>query len=602
MMPLLEKFRGRRSMPAPFRVPGWLDLRGQAFPYGYVFISLLALAVGYLNVLDPRLSWIILLEDHLLENLTVAFYLLAALALLTAAARPQRWFPPRALYLLAAAGCLFFAGEELSWGQRLFGFATPDFFAGFNAQSESNFHNFDRDSPAFIQFLAHRRRLLSGWLLLCLAVAVAYFHGRDQLLGVPLPSMPLLFGFLLTLVYLHREEIGFIVNSGVHTLLLLLLLYAWFAKQGQLLFLAVVALVNIEASLYINNNLLTITPRKVAEPFEFLAAAGFLAYSLELLWHAGRPRRGEAPAAAALPRGGPGLADGAGAPAGGWAAGWPRPAWLLAGAFIIAASLSLVALESIKARLETAPAAAAWQWVADGAAGEPFAQSDGGLEVYWNNGQVVYVGRERPCAELERRPGVFLHLTPSNPDDLPETGRRLGYENLGFSLERRRQYQGADGSCVVAVPLPGYPISQIHTGQSGVSVLPWEGRLVVDFTAYQAAYEAATTAPPVLRSTFDVYLDGRAVTYIKEPCAAADTAGMFILHPYPVNPSDLPEGRQEHGFDNLDFQFHRHGARFGGKCVAAAPLPDYPIDRLRVGQWLPDENRQLWQGEIPVGR
>lgn len=77
---------------------------------------------------------------------------------------------------------------------------------------------------------------------------------------------------------------------------------------------------------------------------------------------------------------------------------------------------------------------------------------------------------------------------------------------------------------------------------------------------------------------------------------------MFILHSYPANPGDLLAGREEYGFNNLDFPFYRHGARFGGKCVSSAPLPGYPIDRLLVGQWLPDENRRLWQGEIPVGR
>lgn len=38
-------------------------------------------------------------------------------------------------------GCLYFAGEELSWGQHLFRWQTPEYFLKFNRQGETNFHN-----------------------------------------------------------------------------------------------------------------------------------------------------------------------------------------------------------------------------------------------------------------------------------------------------------------------------------------------------------------------------------------------------------------------------------------------------------------------------
>ncbi len=37
--------------------------------------------------------------------------------------------------------CLFGAGEEISWGQRIFGFDSPKFFIDNNAQQEFGFHN-----------------------------------------------------------------------------------------------------------------------------------------------------------------------------------------------------------------------------------------------------------------------------------------------------------------------------------------------------------------------------------------------------------------------------------------------------------------------------
>ncbi|MBK9715311.1 MAG: hypothetical protein IPO81_29080 [Kouleothrix sp.] len=45
------------------------------------------------------------------------------------------------LYLLLAAGALFVAGEEISWGQRIFGWGTPETLDAINHQGETNVHN-----------------------------------------------------------------------------------------------------------------------------------------------------------------------------------------------------------------------------------------------------------------------------------------------------------------------------------------------------------------------------------------------------------------------------------------------------------------------------
>ncbi len=48
-----------------------------------------------------------------------------------------RWF-----FLLLALSCLYVAMEEISWGQRLVGFSSPEFFKANNLQGEMNIHNF----------------------------------------------------------------------------------------------------------------------------------------------------------------------------------------------------------------------------------------------------------------------------------------------------------------------------------------------------------------------------------------------------------------------------------------------------------------------------
>jgi hypothetical protein len=46
-----------------------------------------------------------------------------------------------ALYLVLACGLFFLVGEEVSWGQRIFGWGTPEALSAVNKQDETNLHN-----------------------------------------------------------------------------------------------------------------------------------------------------------------------------------------------------------------------------------------------------------------------------------------------------------------------------------------------------------------------------------------------------------------------------------------------------------------------------
>jgi len=56
----------------------------------------------------------------------------------------RAWLPQRWLswwILLVILGCIYFAGEEVSWGQHFFGWQTPEELAAINDQRETNLHN-----------------------------------------------------------------------------------------------------------------------------------------------------------------------------------------------------------------------------------------------------------------------------------------------------------------------------------------------------------------------------------------------------------------------------------------------------------------------------
>lgn len=82
-------------------------------------------------------------EDRLVENGTAIFLFVAALVLFWRARQfaGQGVRAAAALTVLYALLFVFAAGEEISWGQRIFGWGTPEFFAENNYQNETSLHN-----------------------------------------------------------------------------------------------------------------------------------------------------------------------------------------------------------------------------------------------------------------------------------------------------------------------------------------------------------------------------------------------------------------------------------------------------------------------------
>ena len=114
-------------------------------------------------------------------------------------------------------------------------------------------------------------------------------------------------------------------------------------------------------------------------------------------------------------------------------------------------------------------------------------------------------------------------------------------------------------------------------------------------------YESVASGEPAARSVFDVYTGENTVSYLKSPCSAADVQAEFFLHVVPEDLEDLPADRRQYGFDNTHFRYGKHAAlAFSGRCIMEHPLPDYPIARIRTGQFTL-EGDHIWMAEFPVG-
>ncbi len=84
-------------------------------------------------------------ELGLIENLTVIFLIIALFSLLWHAKGHFAAMAPldKALVVVMVLGCIYFTGEELSWGQHFFGFETSEAYQQLNRQKETNVHNLE---------------------------------------------------------------------------------------------------------------------------------------------------------------------------------------------------------------------------------------------------------------------------------------------------------------------------------------------------------------------------------------------------------------------------------------------------------------------------
>ncbi len=108
----------------------------------------------------------------------------------------------------------------------------------------------------------------------------------------------------------------------------------------------------------------------------------------------------------------------------------------------------------------------------------------------------------------------------------------------------------------------------------------------------RAEYQQLAAAGPAARSDFDLYLNGRVLTYVQETCAYhGQWLSLGIL---PQNPADVPRRtRDTRGYASYAVKLFPHVVdHFDGKCASAFILPSYPIAAITTGE------SQVWQAQI----
>ncbi len=257
-----------------------------------------------------------------------------------------------------------------------------------------------------------------------------------------------------------------------------------------------------------------------------------------------------------------------------------------------------------QARLRGLAYGAAWVGVGSTAISMVFLHPN--QQVYFN----VLEDRNKPGHLSERydmdywRPSMFSlydHLL-----DEESSGAALSYENADLRMLRESDRSRlrlvnpslADFSIRTSEPEAGE--ETLYTVEAYNSTLAALVREQPQENPFPAIYEAAVSGNPIARSGFDLYLRGRGLTFVKEPCATADLQGAFFLRFYRADPNDLPDDRQMSGYGETKFRFLQRGSLFDGKCVGHVPLPDYPVLNVEARQFYPYGNKLYWEHLFPL--
>ena len=166
-------------------------------------------------------------EDGLFEDVTaVCFFAASALFAMSfwrsrGAGNDLAGFRTRRNLFFLLLAMLFFVGggEEISWGQRIFGWETPDSFQKSNLQRETNLHNlklFHRQDvtgqgkSGLSEFVTAERLFSLFWFGFCVAVPLGHrFIGplARLLRRVNVPIVPLGLGLLFMVNYAMGEAL-----------------------------------------------------------------------------------------------------------------------------------------------------------------------------------------------------------------------------------------------------------------------------------------------------------------------------------------------------------------------------------------------------------
>ena len=186
----------------------------------YILIVLIFLVLSYSTylVFDEKTLNNLTNEEGLFENLTAICFIIAAIFFFRTYLLSRNFF-----FLFLCVIFVLGAGEELSWGQRIFNLKTPDFLNEINEQGEINFHNIylvnAKSKYGVAKLLTIEFQYKLFWLFYCVILPFGVFFMESlslltQKIRLPVPPISLgIFFFINWIIF--RITLSFLLPPNM---------------------------------------------------------------------------------------------------------------------------------------------------------------------------------------------------------------------------------------------------------------------------------------------------------------------------------------------------------------------------------------------------
>lgn len=202
---------------------GIVNTNREKLPGTIALILVILYNVAVLTSVRERLI-VLTKEDGLVEYAAVVCYLVSAAITITlfyiSKSSERRYlfgFRRNVTFLFIGILFIIFAGEEVSWGQRIFNFTTPEFWSFLNRQGEMTLHNLNfwetldtlgNQKHGIVRFFSSVAIYDYFWFALFLIIPILnkfWLKANHFFKEVDIPVINILYGLLFLLNYIVFE-------------------------------------------------------------------------------------------------------------------------------------------------------------------------------------------------------------------------------------------------------------------------------------------------------------------------------------------------------------------------------------------------------------
>ena len=181
-----------------------------------IFIAIMPYAARVVNLDTDTIMYT---ESGIIENITVVCLLIAIVVTILFLKSKVKFKILKIWMVIFLLGAIYYAGEEISWGQHYFGWATPESWTNVNDQQETNLHNtaaiFDQIPRTLLSLAA----LIGGVLIPLFRRIKNHRPSEESFLDWLLPTYVCLPAALLSLLVSWHEKIYKIFEISIPVVL-----------------------------------------------------------------------------------------------------------------------------------------------------------------------------------------------------------------------------------------------------------------------------------------------------------------------------------------------------------------------------------------------